>query len=300
MTRLTYATRKEARSRSPRLAPSWPSSASSFPASSSRSSTSSLRATGCRTEPLEIGGKGLFVKEIEEALLEKRAELAVHSLKDVPPELAPGLVIGCFPRRADPRDALVSRPGRSSPKLPTGSRVGTSSLRRKVQLKGARPDLLISDLRGNVDTRLRKCKEGEFDAIVLASAGLTRLEAAGRSDRDPGSRADVAGGWPGRARQLELRADDEATARILVPASHLETKIAVTAERGVMTAVSGNCQTPVGAYAIRDRDELWLRGMLAEPDGSRVRIRELRIGWPSSEAEAERAGLELGAMLTKS
>jgi hydroxymethylbilane synthase len=247
----------------------------------------------------EIGGKGLFVKEIEEALLDKRADLAVHSLKDVPPELAPGLVIGCYPRRADPRDAFISRSGQKLAELPAGSRVGTSSLRRRVQLSRARPDLVVCDLRGNVDTRLRKCKEGELDAIVLASAGLARLGRLSEATEilDPSQMLPAVGQG---ALGIELRADDEATARLLEPASHLETKIAVTAERGVMTAVSGNCQTPVAAYAIRDEGELWLRGMLAEPDGSRVRTRELRLAWPSSEAEAERAGRELGAMLVKS
>lgn len=298
MTRLTYATRKSA-----------------LALAQARAFMAELRelAPGLQLEELHvvttgdrvqdrslsaIGGKGLFVKEIEEALLERRADVAVHSLKDVPPELAPGLIIGCYPRRADPRDAFISRSGQKLVELPAGSRVGTSSLRRRVQLKAARPDLEVLELRGNVDTRLRKCHEGEFDAIVLACAGLARLGRLGEVTEilDPSVMLPAVGQG---ALGIEHRADDEPTARLLAPASHLETKIAVTAERAVMTAVSGNCQTPVGAFAVREGDELWLRGMLAEPDGSRLRLRELRVGWPSAEREAERVGLELGAMLAK-
>jgi porphobilinogen deaminase len=167
-----------------------------------------------------IGGKGLFIKEVEEAIVARRADLAVHSMKDVPAELAPSLVIGCVPRREDPRDVLVTREGGGLDDLPQGSRVGTSSLRRQVQLQDRRPDLV-----------------------------------------------------------------------------HAETAVAVAAERGVMVAVEGSCQIPVAAYAVRDQDQLWLRGMLAEADGSRLRRRELRLAWPERETEAHQAGLELGREL---
>jgi hydroxymethylbilane synthase len=245
----------------------------------------------------EIGGKGLFVKEIEEALLAGEADFAVHSLKDVPPELAPGLVIGCVPKREDPRDVLVTSSGKSLMELPPGSRIGTSSLRRRVQLLRQRPDLEIVVLRGNVDTRLRKCREGEVDAIVLARAGLLRLGRADEATQVLAPEVMLPAVGQG-ALAIELRAGDETTGGVLAAAHDEETGIAISAERGVMRAVEGNCQTPVAAYAERRGNELWLRGMLAEPDGSRLRSREQRSPWPRPE-EAERLGLELGEMLKK-
>jgi hydroxymethylbilane synthase len=244
----------------------------------------------------DIGGKGLFVKEIEEALLSAEADIAVHSLKDVPPELAAGLVLGCIPRREDPRDVLVSRSGAPLAELPRGARVGTSSLRRRVQLAEQRPDLEIVPLRGNVDTRLRKCREGEVEAVVLAAAGLARL---GMSDvaterLDPSVCLPAVGQG---ALGIEQRANDAAAAGLLALATDEDTRRAVSAERGVMRAVEGNCQTPVAAHAVRAGEALWLRAFLSEPDGSRVRRREVRTPWPENYEQAERIGRELGAEL---
>ncbi|HVJ20234.1 MAG TPA: hydroxymethylbilane synthase [Polyangiaceae bacterium] len=257
--------------------------------------------TGDRVQdrPLaDVGGKGLFVKEIEEALLASQADFAVHSLKDVPPELAPGLAIGCVPKREDPRDVLITRSGKGLAELPAGSRVGTSSLRRRIQLLRQRPDLEIVVLRGNVDTRIRKCREGEVDAIVLARAGLVRLGRAEEATEVLAPELMLPAVGQG-ALAIELRSGDERTSQVLSLAHDEETGIAISAERGVMRAVEGNCQTPVAAFAERQGDRIRLRAMLAEPDGSNLRSDELSTSWPSA-SDAERLGLELGQKLKKS
>jgi hydroxymethylbilane synthase len=244
----------------------------------------------------EIGGKGLFVKEIEEALLDGRADLAVHSLKDVPPELPPGLVIGAHPRREDPRDVLISRAGQKLDDLPRGARVGTASLRRSVQLSQLRPDLSVAALRGNVDTRLRKCREGEVDAIVLAHAGLIRLGLEGEATEvlDP-DRMIPAGGQG--ALGIEHRAGDERVAALLFALADADTTTAVTVERAAMRALGGDCQLPVAAHAVRDGSEVWVRGFLAEPNGENPRRAELRAPFPPSLDVAERLGVELSRRL---
>lgn len=244
----------------------------------------------------EVGGKGLFIKEIEETLLDGRADLAVHSLKDVPAELASGLTIACIPKREDPRDVLVTRTGAGFAELEPGSKLGTSSLRRRVQLAAARPDLEISPLRGNVDTRLRRCAEGVVDAIVLARAGLVRLGLADRVTQvlEP---VDCLPAIGQGALAIEVRSDDAELRELLAPLSHAETAVAVAAERGVMLAVEGSCQVPVAAHAVRDGAELWLRALLAEPDGSRLRRREQRVAWPANEDASHRIGALLGAEL---
>lgn len=244
----------------------------------------------------EIGGKGLFVKEIEEALLDGRADLAVHSLKDVPPELPAGLVIGCVPEREDPRDVLISRSGQKLAELPAGAVVGTSSLRRRVLLGLARPDLQVTVLRGNVDTRLKKCREGVVDAILLARAGLVRLGLESEATEVLLPEVFLPAVAQG-ALGIEYRADDARVAALLAPLAHQETKIAVLAERAVMRAVEGSCQTPVAAFAERDGDSMRLRGLLAEPDGSRPRRAELRRPWPADDGDAEAIGGELGRSL---
>jgi hydroxymethylbilane synthase len=258
--------------------------------------------TGDRVQdrPLaEIGGKGLFVKEIEQSLAEGLADIAVHSSKDVPAALLPGLVIGCFPEREDPRDVLVSRSGATLLELPSGSRVGTTSFRRALELKHRRPDLVVVPLRGNVDTRLRKCDEGEVDAVLLARAGLVRLGLAERATEvlDPSLCLPAIGQG---ALAVEQRAGDERVARLLAPLSHAETSVAVSAERGVMVAVGGDCQTPVAAYAMRSGGELWLRALLADRDGSNLRRGERRTAWPASDAEAHAVGRDLGTELERS
>lgn len=257
--------------------------------------------TGDRVQdrPLaEVGGKGLFVKEIEQSLAERAADIAVHSSKDVPAELLPGMVLGCFPEREDPRDVLVSRSGATLAELPAGSRVGTTSLRRGLQLRRRRPDLVVVPIRGNVDTRLRKCDEGVVDAVLLARAGLVRLGLAERATEvlEPSVCLPAIGQG---ALAVERRADDERVARLLAPLSHEETSVAVSAERGVMVAVEGDCQTPVAAYGVRSGGELWLRALLTEPDGSNYRAGERRAPWPRTLDEASALGRDLGAELRR-
>jgi hydroxymethylbilane synthase len=244
----------------------------------------------------EVGGKGLFVKEIEEALLDGRADFAVHSLKDVPPELPDGLLIGCFPRREDPRDAFVSGSGQRLAELAPNSRIGTSSLRRKLQLLAVRPDLEVVPIRGNVDTRLRKAESGEVHAVVLALAGLVRLGLSERATEVLSVEAMIPAVAQG-ALGIEYRADDAVLHGLLAPLSHQETKIAVTAERAVLRVVEGNCQLPVAAHAISGDSTVRLVGLLAEPDGSRVRRAEVLGRWPLEEAEAVALGEELGRRL---
>jgi hydroxymethylbilane synthase len=247
----------------------------------------------------EIGGKGLFIKEIEEAILDGRADIAVHSMKDVPAELAPSLTIACVPKREDPRDVLVTRSGCTLLELPENARVGTSSLRRSVQLARLRPDLSFVPLRGNVDTRLRRCAEGELDAIVLARAGLVRLGLADRATQvlDPTFCLPAIGQG---ALAIEGRASDALVQALLRVVHHSETAIAVAAERGVMLAVEGSCQVPVAAYAMRVDNELQLSAMLARTDGSHFRKRDATLPWPADEATAYAAGVALGRELRES
>jgi hydroxymethylbilane synthase len=244
----------------------------------------------------EIGGKGLFIKEIEEALLDGRADFAVHSSKDVPPELAESLVVECFPEREDARDVIVTRSGAGFDALPADATVGTSSLRRRIQLSALRPDLVFTVLRGNVDTRIRKCREGVVEAIVLARAGMVRLGIAAEASEVLSPERSLPAVGQG-ALAIEQRAGDAEVRALLALASHQETKIAVLAERGVMRAVEGNCQTPVAAYGVREGASIWLRALLAEPDGSNVRKDELRAPWPTSDAEASALGEQLGRSL---
>lgn len=258
-----------------------------------------VTTTGDRIQdrPLnEVGGKGLFLKEIEEALMARQADLAVHSLKDVPAELAPGLHIGCVPRREDPRDAIKTRSGCTFAELPAGAKVGTSSLRRIVQLKAARPDLEFLPLRGNVDTRLRRCEEGVVDAVVLAYAGLRRL---GRdAEVTEVLSTDVCLPAIGQgALGVEIRAEDEAILSLVAELEDPETAIATACERGVMMAAEGSCQVPLAAYAERQGEELYLRALLAEPDGTRLRREELRCPWPETLQRAQALGAGVGRAL---
>lgn len=220
----------------------------------------------------EVGGKGLFVKEIEEALLDGRAEVAVHSMKDLPAEVPVGLTIGAVPEREDARDALVVAPAvaaRDVAGLPRGARVGTSSLRRVCQLKARRPDLEVTPLRGNVDTRLGKVGRGELDAIILACAGLVRL---GHGDRitaalTPAESLPAIGQG---ALAIECRVDDPETLARLARLDHRPTAQAVAAERGFLRRLSGDCKTPLAAHATVDGARLVLDGLVGAPDGSRL------------------------------
>jgi hydroxymethylbilane synthase len=232
----------------------------------------------------KVGGKGLFVKEIEQALIDGKADIAVHSMKDVPAELAPGLSMSAISTREDPRDALCARDGSKLADLPRGATVGTSSLRRMAQLKAQRPDLVIANLRGNVPTRLSKLGEGQFDAIVLAAAGLKRLGHADQISEllEPTICIPAVGqGTLG----IETRADDRATADLARRAMHDEHDSRRTiAERSFLLALEGGCQTPMGAFATYKGDDLELRAFVGRPDGSEMLI-TTRSG-PAADAEA--------------
>jgi hydroxymethylbilane synthase len=216
-----------------------------------------------------VGGKGAFLKEIEEALLAREVDLAVHSLKDVPTKLPDGLTLCAFLERGDPRDALLSANGRRLVDLPPRSRVGTTSLRRSAQIKALRPDLHILDLRGNVDTRIRRLRDGAFEAIVLAMAGLVRL---GRSEEvaealDP-TRFTPA---PGQGVVvLECRAGDDRVREAVHPLHHPSSCDAVEAERALLARLSGSCNVPLGAFAVREGAGWRLRAFVARPDGSQI------------------------------
>jgi hydroxymethylbilane synthase len=229
----------------------------------------------------KVGTKGLFTKEIEEALLDGRAHLAVHSLKDLPTELPEGLVLGAVPQREDPRDAVV---GCKLEDLPLGAKVGTSSLRRAAQLRQLRPDLLVESIRGNLDTRLRKLDEGQYDAILLAAAGLKRL---GWGDRiaeilSPEQMCPAVGQG---ALAIETRAGFDGVAIL----DHTDTHIAVLAERGVLGALGGGCQVPIGAYATVSEGRVHILAIVAAPDGTQV-IRAEAEG-PAAEASLIGASL---------
>ena len=236
----------------------------------------------------KVGGKGLFVKELETALLDERADIAVHSMKDVPMELPPGLTLGVICEREDPRDALVGVT--SFDDLPEGARLGTSSLRRSCQVMQRRPDLQIGFLRGNVNTRLAKLDAGEFDAIILACAGLKRL---GFDDRI-GAAIDedflLPAGGQG-AVGIEYRETDSRVAELLAPLAHEQTSRRVIAERTVVRRLDGGCDVPIASFAVAEGDSLWLRARVGSPDGKTVIVSEAR----GSEPEA--LGLEVADAL---
>ncbi len=231
----------------------------------------------------KVGGKGLFVKEIEEALLDGRADLAVHSMKDVPAEQPNGLILGAIPKREEPTDRLLSVRYGSLAELPQRAAVGTSSLRRKAQLLGLRPDLTIIDLRGNLDTRVAKLLDGQFDAIVVAAAGLNRLELSapkvvslGPPDFLPAPAQGALG--------IEYRDDDPDVAAMLAFFDHPESRDAVSAERGFLARLEGGCQVPIAAYATISGNTVSLEGLVADPQDGRA-FRD-RISGPRSQAVA--------------
>ena len=239
-----------------------------------------------------IGGKGLFIRELEVALEERRADIAVHSMKDLPAELPEGLTIAAVLERADPRDALLSASAARLDDLPRGARVGTSSLRRQAQLMAARPDLRIEPLRGNVDTRLRRLDAGEMDAIVLACAGLIRLGLESRitARLDPMiSLPAVAQGVIG----IECRGADARTLELVGMLNHRDTRIAMDAERAFAHRLGGSCQSPIAAHARIGGRRLILDGLVAEPDGSRL----LRDTLPGSVDDPAALGRRLAERL---
>lgn len=244
----------------------------------------------------KVGGKGLFVKEIEEALLDGSADLAVHSMKDVPMELPEGLVLGCVPQRETPADTLLSVQYASLEALPQGAHVGTSSLRRQAQLLALRPDLRISSLRGNVDTRLRKLMEGQYDAIILAGAGLNRLglSAPHMQALDPNVFLPAVGQG---ALGIECRADRQDILDMLAFFEHRPTRICVEAERGFLAGLEGGCQVPIAGHAIMDDENSFtLCGLVAETDGSVV----LRQSLSGSASDARATGQTLARQLRES
>ena len=238
----------------------------------------------------KVGTKGMFTKEIEEALADHRVDLAVHSLKDVPTELAPEFTLAAIMKREDPRDAFISVKYSGLDELPRGAKVGTSSLRRQCQLKAMRPDLEIFPLRGNVDTRLRKLESGEYDAIILAAAGVHRLGL----DQHVRSRiaADVMCPAVGQgALAIETRSDDRSTQTLLAFLNDGNARTAIECERALLGALGGGCQVPIGAYAETREGRLHLRAMVGRPDGSEI-LREHASG-----DDADRLGRETAQSL---
>ncbi|MER1945967.1 hydroxymethylbilane synthase [Stutzerimonas stutzeri] len=231
----------------------------------------------------KIGGKGLFVKELETALLENEADIAVHSIKDVPMEFPEGLGLYCICEREDPRDAFVSNRFDSLDALPPGSVVGTSSLRRQAQLLARRPDLKIQFLRGNVNTRLAKLDAGEYDAIILAAAGLIRLGFGERIRSSIGVDASLPAGGQG-AVGIECRTGDSEVHALLACLNHAPTATRVVAERALNKRLNGGCQVPIACYAVLEGEQLWLRGLVGQPDGTLLLRAEGRA--PAAEAEA--------------
>lgn len=240
----------------------------------------------------KIGGKGLFVKELENALLNKEADIAVHSMKDVPMQFPEGLGLAVICQREDPRDAFVSHAYRTFAELPQGAVVGTSSLRRQCQLKAMRPDLDIRSLRGNVGTRLSKLDNGDYDAIILASAGLIRL---GLADRIA-SFIDVEQSLPAAGQGavgIECRTDDVQVHTLLVPLADAETTYCVRAERAMNNHLQGGCQVPIGGYAVLQQGQLYLRALVGDIDGSRI----IRAEGKSAVENAEVLGVKIAEQL---
>ncbi len=242
----------------------------------------------------KVGGKGLFLKELEQGLLTQRIDLAVHSMKDVTVSFPPGLHIAAICEREDPRDAFVSNRHTSLAALPTGGRVGTSSLRRQCQLRAAFPRLDVAMLRGNVNTRLGKLDAGEFDAIILAVAGLKRLgfESRIRAALDPHASLPAVGQG---AIGIECRADDARTNTLLAPLNHAPTRICIEAERAMNARLEGGCQVPIGGYAVLEGTTLHLRGLVGDPDGTRVIRADIR----GPAADAATLGVTLAQELLR-
>ena len=238
----------------------------------------------------KIGGKGLFVKELETALLENEADIAVHSMKDVPMDFPEGLGLYCICEREDPRDAFVSNTYDSLDALPPGSVVGTSSLRRQAQLRARRPDLNIHFLRGNVNTRLAKLDAGEYDAIILAAAGLIRLGFAERIRSSISVEDSLPAGGQG-AVGIECRSADSEIHALLAPLHHTATALRVSAERALNKHLNGGCQVPIACYALLEGDQLWLRGLVGQPDGGLLLRAEARA--------AASAASELGVQVAE-
>jgi hydroxymethylbilane synthase len=240
----------------------------------------------------QVGGKGLFVKEIEEAMLEGEIDIAVHSMKDVPTFFPDGLHLSCITKREDPRDALLTRNNVTFNNLPKGAKVGTSSLRRQAQLMNVRPDFVIQQLRGNVDTRLRKLKEGQFDAIILAAAGVKRLGLAESVSEyiDPEISLPAIGQG---ALGIECRVDDRELNDLIAFFNHADTRTCVTGERALLRRLEGGCQVPIACYGQIKGGALHLAGLVGSVDGKRI-IKDALEGAPE---KAEKLGVTLAEKL---
>ena len=240
----------------------------------------------------KVGGKGLFVKELERGLLDGSADLAVHSLKDVPVDFPDGLELALVMEREDPRDAFVSNRYANLSEMPAGTLVGTSSLRRQTQIRERYPELRVDWLRGNVNTRLSKLDAGEFDAIILAAAGLQRLGFGERikvaiepEECLPAIGQGVLG--------IEIRGDDQQLRELIAPLGHAETALRISAERALNQTLNGGCQVPIAGYAVLEQDQIYLRGLVGEPDGSKILRAEIR----GSSSEAQDLGVQLAHQL---
>ena len=244
----------------------------------------------------EIGGKGLFIKELEVAMQEGRAHLAVHSMKDVPMVMPEGFDLAAISARENPRDAFVSNRYASLDELPAGAVVGTSSLRREAILRAKYPQLLIKSLRGNLDTRLKKLDAGEYDAIILAAAGLIRLGLENRIKAVLTAEQSLPAPGQG-ALGIELLSGDAAMVQVVAPLNDPETAFCVRAERALSRALGGSCQVPLGGYAVMENGQLWLRGFVASVDGQQMVAAEVRgpVGLTPDDDEA--LGLQLAAQL---
>jgi len=240
----------------------------------------------------KIGGKGLFVKELEIALLDNAADIAVHSMKDVPMDFPEGLGLFCICEREDPRDAFVSNTYASLDALPQGAIVGTSSLRRQAQLLARRSDLVIHFLRGNVNTRLAKLDAGEYDAIILAAAGLIRLGFASRIADNLSVEHSLPAGGQG-AVGIECRSADTDLHALLTPLHHDDTAARVIAERAMNKHLNGGCQVPIACYAVLEGDSLWLRGLVGQPSGTLTLSADAR----APRADAEALGIQVAEQL---
>jgi hydroxymethylbilane synthase len=240
----------------------------------------------------KVGGKGLFVKEIETALLEGRVDLAVHSMKDMPAEVPQGLCIGVVPERENPFDVLIARNGHAFKDLPEGAHIGSSSLRRGAQVRHIRPDITVHPLRGNLDTRIRKLETQKLDAIVLAAAGVRRLGLEERITEYLPEEIMLPAIGQG-ALAIEMRQDDDATRQLIAPMDHTQTRVAVESERAYLGRLEGGCQVPIAAYARVVGDTIELTGLIAQVDGS-VLLRETIVGAVDKHKEL---GIELANQL---
>lgn len=223
----------------------------------------------------KVGGKGLFVKELEQGMLDGNADIAVHSMKDVPMEFPEGLYLSVIMERENPFDAFVSNNYTSLDDLPANARIGTSSLRRQFQIKAMLPEAEMLDLRGNVNTRLAKLDNDEYDAIILASAGLIRLEFEDRIRHDLTPEQSLPAIGQG-AVGIECREGDSRIEELMAPLNHTETNIRLTAERALNKGLNGGCQVPIAGYALLENNEIYLRGLVGRPDGSEVVFDEIR------------------------